>query len=609
MMTFDTMGLGPHILDAIENLGFATPTPVQEKVIPFVLQNQRDLIALAQTGTGKTAAFGLPILEQVSDKKNVQALILAPTRELCIQISKDMLSFARFKPEINIVPVYGGEKIELQINKLKRGAQIVVGTPGRLNDMLRRKYLDGSSIKWLVLDEADEMLTMGCREELESILMTTPDTKQTLLFSATMPDSLKDNFMKNPEEIVIGKRNAGNTNIEHRVYMVKSPDRYLALKRVVDNSPDIYGIVFCRTRNETKEISDKLIKDGYSCDALHGELTQAQRDHVMKRFREKHLRLLIATDVAARGLDVNDLTHVINYNLPDDVEVYTHRSGRTGRAGKTGISAVIVNTREQRKIEQIERTMKIHFERALVPGGREICETRLFDLISRVEEVKLKEEQINSFIEPIIEKLSVFERDELIKRFVSVEFNTFLEYYKNAKDINAKSTGNSRDRGSGFGRRDSSSRFSSDKRRTGPGRSRNARSEGSANSRPPYEKKRKPDESYSRMYMNAGRKDGIGVVDLISLLKEKTRVRNIEVGKVDIMDKLTFFEVLKKDEKLVVSSMKNTVLGSRAVRVEPADENKTVTAKGKSSGKSKVERSSKPKGASNKPAGSSRKKD
>jgi ATP-dependent RNA helicase DeaD len=548
MNEFEKTGLRAEILEAIGLLGFEKPTPVQAKVIPFVLESTQDLVALAQTGTGKTAAFGLPILSLIEKMPQAQALILAPTRELCIQITKDMKNFALNRKSINIVPVYGGAPVDTQIREIKRGADIVVGTPGRLNDLLRRKILNITAIRWLVLDEADEMLSMGFREELESILSTTPETKQVLLFSATMPESLKDNFMKDPQEFVLGERNTGNINIEHLVYKVKSPNRYLALKRIVDNNPDMYGIIFCRTRNETKEVAEKLIKDGYNSDALHGELTQSQRDNVMKLFRQRHLKMLIATDVAARGLDVNDLTHVINFNLPDDAEVYTHRSGRTGRAGKMGVSIAIINTREQRKIDEIERRMKVSFKKSLVPGGKEICQTRLFELIKRVEDVELKEGELKSFIDPILDQLSKFERDELIKRFVSVEFNRFLDYYKDAVDINIKDGKDT-------------------KHGNSVSKNRNSHNERTLRRKNHQSKK----DEYIRLSMNAGRNDGLGVVEVITLVKKTTGNRNIKLGVIDLNNQSCFFEVMEKDRNKVIESFKNHKFKNRKLKVSTAD--------------------------------------
>ncbi|TNF45499.1 MAG: DEAD/DEAH box helicase, partial [Bacteroidetes bacterium] len=440
MILFNEMGLSAEIQSAIEDLGFVQPTPVQEKVVPFLMESKQDLVALAQTGTGKTAAFGLPIIQQLDTrKKSVQSLILSPTRELAIQIAGDLQNFSKNLDFINIAVVYGGADIVKQMKEIERGAQIVVGTPGRTLDLIKRGKLKVNEIRWVVLDEADEMLSMGFKDDLDAILETSPAEKQTLLFSATMPQEIvqiSKKYMKNIFEIAVGKKNTGTENVEHHYYVVHAKDRYIALKRVADINPNIYGIIFCRTRMETKEVADKLIEDGYNADALHGDLSQSQRDFVMARFRSKHLQMLVATDVAARGLDVNDLSHVINYNLPDDPEVYIHRSGRTGRAGKKGISVTLIHLREKGKLKQVERTVNQPFIKKMVPSGKEICEKQLFSLIDKVENIEVNNEQIGEFMPVIYKKLAWLDREELIKHFVSVEFNRFLTYYENAQDIN-----------------------------------------------------------------------------------------------------------------------------------------------------------------------------
>ncbi|MGC9352771.1 MAG: DEAD/DEAH box helicase [Mariniphaga sp.] len=409
MTLFNTMGLSPEIQQAVELLGFETPTPIQDKTIPFLLENNTDMVALAQTGTGKTAAFGLPIIQQIdTSKKHTQALILSPTRELALQIASDLTNFSKFTQKINIVVVYGGADIRKQINELERGASIVVGTPGRTLDLIKRKKLKVNEIKWLVLDEADEMLSMGFKDDLDAILETSPKEKQTMLFSATMPKeivSIANKYMTNPHEISVGRKNTGAENVEHHYYVIHAKDRYIALKRVADINPNIYGIIFCRTRAETKEVADKLMQDGYNADALHGDLSQAQRDHVMARFRGKHLQMLVATDVAARGLDVNDLTHVINYNLPDDPEIYIHRSGRTGRAGKKGISVTMIHLREKGKLRQVEKKVNKTFIQKPVPSGKEICEKQLFSLIDKMENTEVNEAEIGQFMPVIYKKL------------------------------------------------------------------------------------------------------------------------------------------------------------------------------------------------------------
>jgi ATP-dependent RNA helicase DeaD len=527
------MGLSQEIYQAIDELGFISPTPIQEKTIPAILNSGTDLIALAQTGTGKTAGFGLPIIQQIdSGSKTTQALILCPTRELCLQITSDFEKYSKYTKGLSVLAVYGGASIVPQLNGLKSGAQVVVGTPGRTLDLINRKALKINKIKWMVLDEADEMLNMGFKEELDSILAVTPAEKQTLLFSATMPQGVRqiaNNYMNKPEELSVGKKNSGADNVQHQYYMVKASDRYAALKRLADINPNIYGIVFCRTRKETKEVADQLIQDGYNADALHGDLSQAQRDHVMNRFRMKHLQLLIATDVAARGLDVNDLTHVINYNMPDDPEIYIHRSGRTGRAGKSGISMTIIHSRESRKIKDIEHLVGKKFEQKMVPGGREICEKRLYALIDIMEKVEVDDSQINSFLPEILKKLEWLDRDELIKRFVSVEFNHYLEYYRNATDLNVSKDGVSVKE---------------------------------------KEKKRSAQGGFSRFFINLGTKDSLGAANLIGIINEYTSTRDIEIGKIDILRKFSFFEVDKNYEELILNSFKNATFGDVKIEVQ-----------------------------------------
>ncbi len=443
MMTFEELGVSPEIALALADLGFEVPMPVQVQVIPLLLNETNDIVALAQTGTGKTAAYGIPLLQHTDTLSPLpQSLILCPTRELCIQITSDLRNYSANIRDLHIVPVYGGSSMEKQILGLKKGAQIVVATPGRLQDLIRRKAIKLGSIRSVVLDEADEMLNMGFLESIDEILARVPDNRKILLFSATMPKpiaAIAAKYMKNPAEIVIGNRNAGAENIKHLYYVVHARDKYLALKRIVDYYPSIYGIIFCRTRTDTKEIADKLIADGYNADALHGDLSQIQRDSVMQKFRNRHLQLLVATDVAARGLDVNDLTHIINYALPDDISAYTHRSGRTGRAGKAGISMAIINLKEKHLIRQIEKLTGKPFIAAKVPGGREICEKQLFNMVSKMENVEIEHSEIDPYLPVIYRKLAWLDKEEVIKRFVALEFNRFLEYYRDASDINVYS--------------------------------------------------------------------------------------------------------------------------------------------------------------------------
>ena len=441
--SFLNFSLKSELLKSIKELGFNSPTPIQSKVIPHLMSSDQDLIASAQTGTGKTAAFGLPLLDLTNTKvTNVQTLILCPTRELCIQITNDLLSYSKYLKNINILSVYGGVKIEKQIKSLKKGPQIVVGTPGRTNDLIRRNKLIIGKIDRLILDEADEMLSMGFKEDLEAIIQQTPKKKQILLFSATMTQKVvgvTKKYMKNSLELAVARVNRAADNVEHIYYVVKPRDRYEVVKRIADMNPDIYGIVFCRTRRETKDIAIKLMNDHYNADTIHGDLSQSERDDVMRRFRKGQLQILVATDVAARGLDVEDLTHVINYNLPDDDEIYIHRSGRTGRAGKKGVSIAIINGRNMRKLKDIERTSKISFKKKDVPSGLDICKKRLYALIDKIEKVDVNEDQIEPFLPYIFEKLNWLDREKLIKHFVSTEFNRYLSYYKDSKDVNEES--------------------------------------------------------------------------------------------------------------------------------------------------------------------------
>ncbi|MEA3443937.1 MAG: DEAD/DEAH box helicase [Bacteroidota bacterium] len=539
MKTFTDQGLNDNILKAIDELGFIDPTPIQEKTIPAILNSHQDIIGLAQTGTGKTAGFGLPILQQLStESKSVQSIILCPTRELCLQITKDLVNYSKYMKNVSVLAVYGGASIEPQIKGLKRTTEIVVGTPGRTLDLIKRRILKIENIRWLVLDEADEMLNMGFREDLNAILEKTPKEKQTLIFSATMPKDVRriaDNYMNDPVEIVAGKKNVGAINISHEFYMVKASDRYIALKRLADINPNIYALVFCRTRRETKDIAAKLINDGYNADALHGDLSQAQRELVMNRFRSKQLQLLVATDVAARGIDINDLTHVLNYNLPDDPEVYIHRSGRTGRAGKSGISISIIHSRDGRKLREIEKLVEKKFQKKLIPTGKEICEKRLYTVIDKIERVTVDEPQIEPFLEVIYKKLSWLDRDELIKRFVSVEFNRFLEYYKGTGDIN----------------------FSADEDKNRKER------------KPKKEWKKGPSSnSFSRFFINIGSKQKLKATNLIGLINENTRKRDIEIGKIEILRNFSFFEIEKDHENLVLDSFKDVQFGSVKLSVQ-----------------------------------------
>ena len=535
MQNFETSGLNKGILKAISELGFETPTPIQEKTIPHLLNENSDLIGMAQTGTGKTAAFGLPIVQLAdSSSLNTQALILCPTRELCIQITRDFENFLKYQDKLKIVAVYGGAAIDGQIKDLKKGAQIVAGTPGRVQDLIRRKVLNIRNIRWLVLDEADEMLNMGFRDELDAILENTPKERQTLLFSATMPPEINHiarRYMNDPVELTVGKKNVATENVEHFYYMVQARDRYIALKRILDINPDIYAIVFCRTRQETKDIADKLMQDNYNADALHGDLSQSQRDYVMNRFRNRSLQVLVATDVAARGLDVNDLSHVINYNLPDESEVYVHRTGRTGRAGKKGISVSLIHSRESSRIRNIERILGRKLVRKMVPGGREICEKQLFSLIDKMEKVEVNESQISPFLPVVYKKLEWLSKEEIIKHFVSLEFNRFLEYYKNAPDINLPE-------------------------KVRPDRK---SSERQPSERQPWEEQgrsRIEAADFARFYINLGSKHKLNPAKLIALINENTRGSRIDLGKIEILRNFSFFDADSGQATLILKSFR-----------------------------------------------------
>lgn len=556
MKEFREAGLKQELLDAISEMGFEKPTPIQEKTISHLLSSRKDLIALAQTGTGKTAAFGLPIIQQVDTKLNkTQALILCPTRELCMQITKDFNAFSKYLPNVRITAIYGGTGIENQIRELTRGVHIVVGTPGRVLDLIYRKKLKIEKINWLVLDEADEMLNMGFKEDLDEILSSVISDKQTLLFSATMPreiSKIAETYMTEPDEVSAGQKNTGAENVEHHYYLVHARDRYNALKRLADVYPDIYGIVFCRTREETQQVADKLMADGYNADALHGNLSQAQRDLVMNRFRTGHLQLLVATDVAARGIDVSDLTHIINYNLPDDPDTYLHRSGRTGRAGKSGISISIVHMKEKSKLKMIENRSKIKFSQKKVPDGISICERQLFNLVDKVVNVTINKAQIERFLPYIYDKLSDLSRDELIQHFISVEFNSFLEYYKDASDlnkgvesqkINTKSSDKYRER----------EKFSRDSF-SGDGGRKKQDNRGKGN--------------FSRFFISIGSKDNIDKSGLIKLIASQIKNRAVEIGKVDLMKSFSFFEIESSYERETLKAFELSEFMGKPITVE-----------------------------------------
>jgi ATP-dependent RNA helicase DeaD len=541
MNPFNTLGIRHDIVNAITELGFVNPTPIQEQAIPVLLSGSNDFVGLAQTGTGKTAAFGLPLLELLDFSKNYpQALVLCPTRELCLQITNDLKNYSKNLANVNVVAVYGGASISDQLRQIKRGVQIVVATPGRMLDIINRKAIDFSEVRYVVLDEADEMLNMGFQEDIDTILSTTPDDKKTWLFSATMPAEVRrisKKYMTDPFELTMGTKNTGNVNIDHEYYVVRARDKYPAFKRIVDFNPDIFGIVFCRTKIETQEIAEALIKDGYNADSLHGDLSQQQRDKVMKRYRERSLQLLIATDVAARGIDVNDVTHVINYSLPDEIENYTHRSGRTARAGKSGVSISIINGKELGKIRQIERVIGKKFTKVEVPTGFDVCEKQLFGLIHRVHTVEVNEDQIEQYIPRIMDEFKDLEKEELIKRFASLEFNRFLEYYKNAPDLNAPAF---EDRGERPER--SGDRFA----RNG------VRGE------------------FTRLFINLGSVDDFTRGDMLGFICNNANISGKSIGKIDLKGVYTFFEVENSVAEQVQQGFKSVDFQGRNVRIEIA---------------------------------------
>lgn len=547
-MLFSEINLKKEIQKAIIDLGFTEPTPIQKETIPFLIEKEQDLIALAQTGTGKTAAFGLPIIEKVDVKKNLpQAIILCPTRELCLQITKDFESFSKYVKDLKITAVYGGANIQSQIRSLSSGSQIIVGTPGRVIDLIKRKKLLLKHIESVVLDEADEMLNMGFKDDLDTILAETPEEKQTLLFSATMPKEvmrISQNYMFSPKKIEVAKRNEGAKNVEHHYYLVNAKDKYKALRRICDVNTDIYGIVFCRTRRETKDIANKLMQDGYNADALHGELSQAQRDHVMNRFRKKNIQILVATDVAARGLDIDNLSHVINYNLPDDNEIYIHRSGRTGRAGNKGISIIIAHSRETRKIGFIEKMLKKEIKYQKVPSGEEICEIQLLNMVDKVVNTEVGN-QIEKYLPVVEEKFSHLEKEDLIKHFISAEFNRFLSFYKNANNINLKEQKN--------------------KDRSRDSRKRNSKGHS--------------EDGFTRFFINIGRSSNLQTHNLIGMINEFTKNRNIAIGKIDIFKNFSFFEVEENHENLVLKSFNRKDWNGEKLVVEKSKAPKEQDAK------------------------------
>lgn len=554
-MEFKDLGLNKEVLKAVDKLGFKTPTEIQSKAIPVLLQGERDFVGLAQTGTGKTAAYGLPIIQHTDFSiHHTQALVVCPTRELCMQITKDMEGFAKTMVKPNIVPVYGGSSIDEQIRRIKKGAHIVVATPGRLLDLINRKAVKLKTVQSVVLDEADEMLNMGFKEDIDAILEQTPDNKKVWLFSATMPKDVRriaKNYMNDPEEVTVGKQNATAANIEHQYFMMKEKDRYYALKRLLDNYPDIFGLIFCRTRRETGMVAEKLEKDGYNVVALHGELSQSQRDAAMKRFRDRTASILVATDVAARGLDVDDISHVIHYNLPDDVENYTHRSGRTARAGRSGLSLTLINTREMYKINQIQKASNVKIEYKPIPDAEDICEKRMYAMMDRVIKTQVDDEAIERYWPVIYEKLQRFTSDEIVMKFISAEFNTVLEYYKNSGNLNSKE-GDEKG-GRGRGERDRGDR------------DRRGRTESGSQNRNLTGPK-------AKYFINLGEKMNMNKGALLRLVCTGTGISSNQIGRIDVQRAFSFFEVDESVANKILPKMAEGSYEGKTFVIAPSED-------------------------------------
>ncbi|MCK0190108.1 DEAD/DEAH box helicase [Arenibacter sp. F20364] len=536
MTKFEALGLKQSLLNAISDLGFESPSEVQEKAIPILLESETDLVALAQTGTGKTAAFGFPLIQKIhSDSRTTQGLILSPTRELCLQITNELQLYSKYEKGVNVVAIYGGASITDQARQIKRGAQIVVATPGRMKDMIGRGLVDISKIDYCILDEADEMLNMGFFEDIKDILSNTPQDKSTWLFSATMPKEVSviaKKFMHSPKEITVGTKNSGATTVQHEYYVVGGRDRYPALKRLADTNPDIFSVIFCRTKRDTQKVAEKLIEDGYNAGALHGDLSQNQRDLVMNSFRKKQIQMLVATDVAARGIDVDDITHVINYQLPDEIETYTHRSGRTGRAGKSGISMVIVTRSELRKIKAIENKIQQDFISKKIPTGMEICEIQLYHLANKIKDTKINKE-VDNYLPAINDVLQGIDREELIKKIVSVEFTRFFNYYNKTKDLNTSDSGDRSERGRS---RDGDSRI--------------------------------PADGNVRYFINVGEKDGYDWMSLKDFLRDTVNLGKDDIFKVDVKDSFSFFNTDAAATEAILKTFTEFKVDGRFVNVE-----------------------------------------
>lgn len=552
-MTFEELGVSAPLRRAIEELGFESPMPVQERVIPHLLNKEGDVVALAQTGTGKTAAFGLPMLQRIDHENHTpQALILSPTRELCLQIASDLADFSKYLPDVKVLPVYGGSSIESQIRALREGVQVIVATPGRLIDLIKRGVVKLDNVHTVILDEADEMLNMGFLESIDEILAAVPDDRKMLMFSATMPKEIAriaKKYMHDAEEFVVGTRNEGAANVRHIYYMVNARDKYLALKRIADDNPNIYAIIFCRTRRDTQEVAENLIRDGYNADSLHGDLSQQQRDMVMQKFRDRVITMLVATDVAARGLDVDDLSHVINYGLPDDAAVYTHRSGRTGRAGKSGVSIAIIHSREKGRLREIERIIGKTFERKEVPNPRHIIEKQLFSLADRIERARVDDAEMEKYIPGVLKKLGWLSSEDLIKRVLSLEFHRLLEYYKDAPTIDFIDEKPSKDK---------KSRHTDENKPGGK-----------------FDKDRRTaSKGMERIFINAGKRDGFYAGNLIELLNNNIDGPRVDVGRIDLMPAYSLFDVKKADAHRVVGALKGAEFLGKRIYSEIAEADK-----------------------------------